>query len=192
MSTRTENPAAALEGVAMRARLLGIAALLSVGVTNVANADSYAFTTLGLEGLPVSSVYGAQAYGINNRGDIVGTYVDSNNVQRGYLYSNGTSTTLNAPAGVLPYNTQAFGINDNGQIAGEIFLSGSNSQNVNAYVYSNGTFTTLSAPFGSHTYYASGINNSGQVVGIFFGAPQGFLYNNGAYTSPSICRATIK
>jgi probable HAF family extracellular repeat protein len=85
---------------------------------------------------------------------------------------------------VPPYNTQAFGIDDRGQIAGEVFLTGSNSQNVNAYVYSNGGFTTLSAPFGSNTYYAASINNSGQVVGHYLiDAHQGFLYDNGVYTS---------
>src|SRR5262245_5929213 len=58
-----------------------------------------------------------------------------------------------------------------------------NGFDVRAYVYNNGSFTTLSAPFGSTKYYASSINNSGHVVGIYFGAPNGFLYDNGTYTS---------
>jgi probable HAF family extracellular repeat protein len=175
----------ALEGVMMRAKLLGVAALLSVGVTSVADAESYIFTTL--EGLPSgdysAGTYGAQAYGINNRGDIVGSYVDSALVQHGYLYSNGSYTTLNAPAGVLPFNTQAFGINDRGQIAGEYFSRNDNTSSI-GYVYNNGTFTTLGDPFGNRiNYYASSINNSGQIVGIYFGQPQGFIYENGTYTS---------
>ena len=73
------------------------------------------FTTL--EGLP-SGDYGAgtygAAYGINNRGDIVGTYVGGG--LHGFLYSNGTYTTLDAPGS---FDTQVFGINDRGQIAGD-------------------------------------------------------------------------
>ena len=42
--------------------------------------------------------YGTLAAGINDHGQIVGFYVDSNHKEHGFLYSNGTYTTLNAGA----------------------------------------------------------------------------------------------
>jgi probable HAF family extracellular repeat protein len=67
-------------------------------------------------------VNGTAATGINNLGQIVGYYLDSNNVQHGYLYSNGTYITLDDPLG--SHATVATGINDSGQIVG-FYLDGS-------------------------------------------------------------------
>ena len=67
-------------------------------------------------------VNGTAATGINNLGQIVGYYLDSNNFQHGYLYSNGTYVTLDDPLG--SHGTVATGINDSGQIVG-FYLDGS-------------------------------------------------------------------
>jgi probable HAF family extracellular repeat protein len=40
------------------------------------------------------------AFGINNRGQIVGTYADAKQ-RRGFMLSNGTFTTLTAPGACL-------------------------------------------------------------------------------------------
>jgi probable HAF family extracellular repeat protein len=48
-------------------------------------------------------------------GQIVGRYSDANG-SHGFLYSNGTYTTLDDP--LAANGTQAFGINDSGQIVG--------------------------------------------------------------------------
>jgi len=69
-------------------------------------------------------VNGTAATGINNLGQIVGYYLDSNNFQHGYLYSNGTYVTLDDPLG--SHGTVATGINDSGQIVG-FYLDGSSS-----------------------------------------------------------------
>ncbi len=51
--------------------------------------------------------------GINSAGDVVGSYLDSSNVQRGFLLSDETFTTIDNPLGGWTY---ASGINDHGQV----------------------------------------------------------------------------
>jgi probable HAF family extracellular repeat protein len=55
--------------------------------------------------------------GINNAGQIVGSYVDASNHEHGFLYSGGTFTTLDDP--LATKGTLAWGINAAGQIVGE-------------------------------------------------------------------------
>jgi probable HAF family extracellular repeat protein len=59
---------------------------------------------------------------INNAGDIVGYFVDGNGNTRGFLYVNGTYTTIDDPNAIgIPFAlamTQVFGINDHGDIVG--------------------------------------------------------------------------
>jgi len=78
------------------------------------------------------------ALGINDKGQIVGTYVDSNGVEHGFLYSNGIYTTLNDPLAGSK-GTVAFGINDKGQIVGYYFDSNGVEH---SFLYSNGIYTT--------------------------------------------------
>src|SRR5436305_6145879 len=71
-----------------------------------------------------------------------------------------------------------------GQVAGSSFSPGFPYQAASAaFLYSNGGMINLTpfARFGG----ASGINNAGQVVGVFedsTGSPHGFLYSNNAET----------
>ena len=58
-----------------------------------------------------------QASGINNSGQIVGTFYDGIQ-QHSYLYSNSIFTAIAVPDSPL---TLAFGINDNGQISGSYY-----------------------------------------------------------------------
>jgi hypothetical protein len=78
----------------------------------------------------------------------------------GFLYSNGTYTTLSAPGD--PTNTWAYGINDRHQIVG---LAGNSS-----FLYSNGIYTTISDP--GLTTEAFDINNSEHIVGQISGVPE--------------------
>ena len=57
----------------------------------------------------------SQAVGINNAGNVVGFYVDANNVQHGYTEIGGTFASFD-PAGSM--NTTINGVNDSGQIVG--------------------------------------------------------------------------
>lgn len=124
------------------------------------------------------------AVGINNRGDIVGSFSDARGLH-GFILRNGTFTTLDFPAqGVA--GTVAKGINDRGQVAGFYVQSGSN---IHGFVWDGGTFTQIDAPDADITYL-HGINNRGQVVGHsrkdIFALAHGFLWANGQFTSLDI------
>ena len=74
----------------------------------------YTYTTLD----DPSANNNTQAFGINASGQIVGEYIDASNHTHGFLYSNGTYTTLDDPSASATGGTIALGINDLGQIVG--------------------------------------------------------------------------
>src|SRR5207302_440744 len=88
---------------------------------------SCAFTTVGSHGfllsggsyttldVPVPGASQTTAGGINPRGDIVGTYVDSSGHSHGFLLSGGSYTTLDVPGATF---TVAVGVNPRGDIVG--------------------------------------------------------------------------
>ena len=85
------------------------------GTNNWYTQDGYSGGTYSNIDDPLG-IHGSRAIGINNAGQIVGTYRDDADVDHGFLYSGGFFTTidnLSTPNGTLP---QA--INDAGQIVG--------------------------------------------------------------------------
>ncbi len=109
--------------------------------------------------------------GINNTGDIAGYYYNPDlKGEKGFLYSNGSYTTMVVPDSV---STSMNDINDARQIVGSYF-DGSQSR---GFLYSEGVYTTLSFP-GAISTRATGINDVGQIVGSYFDGSQsrGFLY----------------
>ena len=103
--------------------------------------------------------------GINNRGQIVGLFQDSQG-SHGFLYEQGVFTPLDGP---LPdtVNTAASGINTHGQIVGGYQRGrpgGPISRHV--FLYAAGVFTPMEVPLGLNPS-AHGINNRGQVVGHY-------------------------
>ncbi len=92
-----------------------------------------------------------EAYGINSAGVIVGQYRDSAGGLNGFIDVNGTFTTL---------PLLFFGINDHNQAVGYYYPAGQRQ----AFVYSNKVVTAIDDPALSISY-ASGITNSGQIVG---------------------------
>jgi len=129
------------------------------------------FTTFNVPGaLPNTTV----ATGINNSGEIVGSFVDSTG-EHGFLYVNGVFTTINVPGST---STMVNGINDAGQIVGS-FSTSSIGPLQQSFLYSNGVFTTINGPHSG----ASGINSAGQIVGTMgIYNEQAFLYANGHVT----------
>ena len=151
----------------------------------------YSYTTLN----DPLGTYGTVSFGINDSGEIVGNYVDSNGVLHGSLYSNGTYTSVTDPSarttpGFQTFGTYAHSINDSGQIVG--YYVDATTNGVRGFLYSggtNGTYTTLDDPLadGGNTV-PRGINDLGQIVGYYYsgGGWKGFLYSggtNGTYTT---------
>ena len=117
----------------------------------------------------------------NNAGEIVGYYKDSSSALHGFLQAAGTFSTIDFPGAA---KTQCFGINSSGQIVGAHVDSFEHG-----FVYSGGSFTSIDYPNQPTNYTSAlGINNSGEIVGIWEGPPAvpvalGFVDAGGTFTS---------
>lgn len=143
----------------------------------------YAFTTLDVPGAVES-----QAYGITDKGEIVGYFRDGLDVYHGFLYVDGIFTTLDAP--LASHNrgggTTAFGVNNRGQIVG-VYMGGSPPFS-RAFLYENGIFRTLNVPnpdsaTGFDTV-AMDINSRGAIVGFYFdqaNRTHGYVFKKGTF-----------
>ena len=110
---------------------------------------------------------------INERGDVVGEYVDSSGVARGFVrFSDGTFS----PPIVDPNDTVGFtegrGINNSGTVCGDYNTSDGNSH---GFFLSGGTFTEYDVP-GAPTTNVLGINDPGDFTGTFSNSDNTILY----------------
>lgn len=124
---------------------------------------TYIATDLGSLGMPSIRT---SAFAINDTGQIVGKSVTTTGVTHAFLWSNGSMTDLGTLGGA---NSYALGINSFGQAVGL-------SDNGGAFYYSGGTMAGLGAGY----HYATGINDSRQIVGQF--GIHAFLNSNGLTT----------
>src|SRR5262249_41823721 len=136
----------------------------------------YNYTTID-DPLDTGTMLPLGGLAINNSGQIVGNYTDSNGTVHGFLYSKGTYTTLDDPSGA----TVPLGINNLGQIVGE-YADPSNT--VPGSLYSNSPYTSLDHPLANLTgngngTLALGINDTDQIVGTYDNASgwHGFLFD---------------
>jgi hypothetical protein len=127
---------------------------------------TYTYTTLD----DPLATNGTWAAGINNAGQIVGSYGDGTGLH-GFLYNNATYTTLDDPSATN--GTQALDINNTGEIVGN-YYDGSGAY---GFLYSGGVYTTLGP--GDLQTHASGINDADVIVGDYLdgGADHGFLFS---------------
>ena len=120
------------------------------------------------------------AAGINNSGQIVGFYSNSNSLAsgvHGFLLKDGHYTTLDDPnAGTgAGQGTFPLMINASGQITGWYADAGGA---IHGFVLSDGHYTTLDDPNGTGSTFAEGMNDNGKIVGFYFdtnGLAHGFL-----------------
>ncbi|MHC5825932.1 MAG: hypothetical protein ACYT04_61280, partial [Nostoc sp.] len=137
---------------------------------------------------------GTNPVGINDHGEIVGTYyVPNGNIDNGgyydpspygnvdgFIYQGGNYTTLNYPNAFYTYLS---GINNHGEIVGYYYSFDSNDNSLSAasFIYQNGNYTVLNDPSAE----ALAINDRGQIAGIYYdvnGNTDGFVYQGGTYT----------
>ncbi|RTL17304.1 MAG: hypothetical protein EKK52_16705, partial [Burkholderiales bacterium] len=122
--------------------------------------------------LPMASLGSASiAYGINNRGDVVGQF-DS---QTAFVYSNGTAKSLGTLGGP---KSIAYAINDSGDVVGRA----STGSGGHAFLYRSGAMRDLGTLGGANST-AKSINSVGIVVGgseTWAGGNRAFLFGNGA------------
>jgi hypothetical protein len=101
---------------------------------------------------------------INDKGDIVGIYLDSSLVQRGFVrFSNGTFSAPIVEPNDTGNLTQGRGINNSGTVCGDYI--GSDSVD-HGFFLSGGTFTEYNIP-GAIGTVVLGINNVADFVGGF-------------------------
>ncbi len=140
------------------------AALLAACFAATAATPRYTVTDLG-----TVAAWGVLSSGvdINDVGQVLGVAYMANSNQFGFVYDNGTLKSLD---GFMGYS-----INDAGQLAGRDSSTGRPA------LYSNGTLTDIT-PAGGAYGWGNGINNLGQVVGLWSpaGAYQGFVYKPGS------------
>ena len=160
-----------------------VLAVWSSGQIGRADPIEFAFTTFDVPG-----AISTELHGINDVGQIVGSYrTSTDSILHGFLYD-GMFTTIDVPPlvpGLPAVDTVLSGINNNGQIVGTYFEA--NFSNPHAFELDNRGFTVLDLP--NHGYGgANNINDSGQIVGYFYdGSARGFLGDtHGAMTAITI------
>jgi len=132
--------------------------------------------------LPNITTTGIAGRGMNDKGDIVGWYLNSSGVEHGFLLSDGVATTIDDPNGV----TNLEGINNNGEASG-LYTDSSGNRHGFTYDIASKTFTELTVP--DSTYVEVwGLNDKGVVAidgenssGVFVG----YLYCPKAKDCPS-------
>jgi hypothetical protein len=128
---------------------------------------------------------------INERGDIVGEFIDSNGVVRGFVrFSDGS---FSAPI-VDPNDTVGFtegrGINNLGTVVGDYASPDGNNH---GFFLSGGTFTEYDVP-GAVSTVVLGINDTGDFAGGFddgSGIFQGYVSHGGTRTSFNVPGASL-
>jgi len=123
---------------------------------------------------------GTDAYGINDNGDIVGDYYDSNGTQHGFVKRGKKYTTIDVPGDT---SATAWGINNAGEFTVHAYNS---SGGQDSFLYtSKGKHIKISDPnAGGGGTQIHGVNNKGDVDGTYYdsnGSQVGFLLDGGKY-----------
>jgi len=155
----------------------------TAGVTHAALWTGTTMVDLGALA-PLSSGSWSDASGINDSGQVVGSWASSQSTSgtgsHPWVYSNGTMTSLPEPSGFTSCAADA--INNNSQIIGSCRDA---SGTEHAVLWQNGTVTVLGTLGGLQVTMVTAINNLGQIAGwgtTSTGAIDGFLDSNGTVT----------
>jgi uncharacterized membrane protein len=123
-----------------------------------------------------------EAHDINNVGQIVGGYIDSNNKLHGFVVHSSGFKTVDFPGAVA---TEADGINDAGDIVGFVIINDVPGNSLHSFLLHNGVFTKFSFPGADpNTTFAKSINIHGTIVGTYdHEGRHGFMVRNGVFTT---------
>lgn len=135
--------------------------------------------------LTIVTVPGAietMVYGLNNHGDVAGTYKDAAGRQHGFVVAKAVYVyPIDAPVSGTAY-TQVWGINEAGDLVGSYAAPAV----AHGFVVKKGQFTSFDVP-GSTFTAGYGINTAGDVTGHYGTPPagkmRGFLLRNGEFTT---------
>ncbi len=122
---------------------------------------------------------GTYAYGINDKGEVVGWYTGAGCTQSAcaFTYLKGTYTSFEC---VLENATQPFDVNNKGEVVGSYSYY---NNGVAGFIWEgNNSCTTVPAPSASSLVEATGVNDQGVVVGYYqppSGEIEGFRYADG-------------
>ncbi len=140
-------------------RLLQITAAVML-LAGMGQAQKITYSNFQLPG-----VYFTEAIGINNAGEVVGWCNPRNAAPtQGFLYSGGVVTAIIDPLAATG-STVPIAINTAGSIVGTYTTSKGRTQ---AFLDVNGVFSDIQAPGTVSGSDAAGINNLGQVVGMYY------------------------
>lgn len=158
------------------ARLLpAVAVLLSAVLASTQEIGYKLFT------IPNSTF--TEAIGVNDAGSVVGFYYEKS-VAHGFLYSNGVVGNIDDPEAAKGTTTPK-AINAAGTIVG-IYRTSNNQER--AFFWANGKFSNIKVPGSVVDSEANGINNSGQIVGMYTdgGRWHGYLFDSVTLSFQSI------
>lgn len=118
----------------------------------------------------------SRAFGLNEEGQVVGTYRPINSqVNRAFVFNRGSNSVTNFGT-LAGGNSAAYAINDSGQIVG--------SSDSRAFIYENGTMKDMGIPYTGDPTKRDGIdiNNLGQAV-VTSSTGEPLIYQNGVVTN---------
>jgi probable HAF family extracellular repeat protein len=170
-------------------KMILLTALLVTGsvlsTTSFANAAAYTFTQIDV---PFVGASDTTIFGINDRGEVVGSYRDAAFQSHGFFRDAAANfSSIDVPF-LNASNTIVYGLNNQGEIVGS-YNTGA-FQNLHGFVLQQGQFHQIDVPFpSSSNTEAFGINEQGEIVGGYFlasmrgGSERGFLDSSGVFTS---------
>jgi hypothetical protein len=114
---------------------------------------------------------------INTRGDIVGSYLNADKSNHGFILSGGQYRTIDFPGAT---STDTFAINPRGDVGGVYTAGGTN----HGYLLSGGQFTTIDFP-GAPSSEVGAINARGDILGDYTlaGTRHGYLLSGGQFST---------
>jgi probable HAF family extracellular repeat protein len=135
-------------------------------------ATSISLLTITRISVPGASQVSANA--INDRAQVVGQFSDGKGRAHGFVYQEGALCQIDYPTADVT-SIDILGINNLGQFVGMVTTLTATA----GFLYDRGTFSTLLQFPGTTFSVANGINNRGEIVGVFQGAGAG--PGNGAF-----------